>query len=183
MIVPENEIRRELEPGEAILWTGQPDPGKSARQMVWFSLACVGWMVILFFLFKTFNGQLSATIGQGPVYFLFGLSAISTIVQVFCVPIWLAKRFRATAYAITNKRILVVVSGANRTVRAFPDIDVDALKVEERPDGSGNLIFAKPSDLEGNLPSILRNTQFNAIPAVRDVERLIRNTFSRGVRR
>jgi len=182
MIQPENEIRRELEDGETILWTGCPNPIQSAKSVLSLVYVSVAWGVVLFFLISRFNGLLASHIGQGPAAFLYVITAAGLVFQAVGAPYWVAQRSKTIAYGVTNQRILVVISGNRRVVRSFSDINLDDVKVVERTGGFGDLLFARPSNADLNVPAFLRPQQFSAIPTVRDVERLVRNTFSRGNR-
>ena len=176
MIVPEHEIRRELEPGETMLWTGAPDPRKAATIIKPLLLASLVGAAIILIQLLQFNGHMSSL---GMTYFICGFIVFEIIFMTVGVPYWFAQYLKKIAYAVTDRRIIVVVGGPNRTVRSFTEINIDDVKAMQRPDGSGDLVFARPTQVDAQTLPILRITRFMAIPDVRDVERLVQKTFSR----
>src|SRR5207245_2295908 len=70
---------------------------------------------------------------------------------------------RNTLYAITNRRVIMLRSGRNTRVSSYPRHAITQVQHIERPDGSGDLIFA------GNpaYGSSGRVGAFSALPDVR----------------
>ncbi len=105
-----------------------------------------------------------------------------------------------TVYAITDSRIIMVTSGKRLIVYSYGKEDIGILNRIERPDGSGDLIFAaNPQTFPYGRNTSAYSTSYGAyggtssnmgtwgvatnagkllgITSVRDVERIVRRTF------
>jgi hypothetical protein len=95
----------------------------------------------------------------GSVFFLLGLIYLLTGLVGSFPP-------RNTLYAITNRRVIILSSGRNARVSSYPRHAIKQVQRIERPDGSGDLIFAG-NPAYGNS---CRVWTFSALPDVRLVE-------------
>jgi hypothetical protein len=134
-----NSIASHLQPGEELLWIGRPDPDKhfspSDRFLVPFSLLWGGFTLF-------WEGSVIA--GRAPAFFLlFGAAFVAVgLYFMFGRFIYKAHRKRRTVYAVTNRRVLSVVTGSSGEtfestyVRAIPSVSTNA-----GSDGSGSVMF------------------------------------------
>jgi hypothetical protein len=85
-----------------------------------------------------------------------------------------------TTYAVTDRRVLIVVTGRKREVQSYGALDVNAIERQEAADASGDLTFVrrKEKDSEGRDRTV--EVKFIGIPKVREVERLLRSVFTPG---
>ena len=91
----------------------------------------------------------------GCVFFVLGLSYL-LIGLVGSFP------SRNTLYAITNRRVIILRSGRNARVSSYPKRAITQVQHIERPDGSGDLVFA------GN-PAYGNSGRVGAFSALQDV--------------
>lgn len=130
--------------GERILWLGKPDPAKwfapADRLLVPFSLVWGG-----FALFWEASVIVAATRGvDGTLFFvLFGVPFVLVGVY-FVFGRFLYKRWRKkrTTYAVTNRRVLSIVTGrsGDEMSAAFVS-DLPAINTRVADDGSGTVTF------------------------------------------
>lgn len=205
----ENDARqtaeRELESGENILWVGWPDPSASMRQAIPIVIFGIPWTgFILFWIFGAAGfGQPQQVTAPGLFAFfpLFGLPFLIVGIGMLSSPYWAARKARATVYAITDRRIIVIQAGRTKSVQSYQAADISDLQPDpvwhgwrypdgdalrrtgqatygtERSDGSGNLVFGQRAYVNGNSQNQISIGQFVGIANVRDVEKLIRDTF------
>ncbi len=201
-------IAKELEEGERVLWTDRPNPNNrsSASPIITFYILTavfgfIGIMLILigFIISISVHGKSGSDV-------LLALSIIGTtfifLAIVFSI-IALVYRpnLKGTAYAITEQRIITVITGRSLTVYSYGKNDISVLNRIERPDGSGDLIFAANRQAMpyyggnygyygasygayggtaggmGTLGASANAGKFLGIANVRDVERIVRRTF------
>jgi hypothetical protein len=88
---------------------------------------------------------------------------------------------RAVHYAITSKRVLIINRGRTLTVHSYSWRDIGPVTFIERPDGSGDLIFARTpyGYTASNGNSNLTRGRFSGIPNVREAERVLRHLLDR----
>lgn len=183
----ETSISNELLEGEELLWSGSPNPrGKSivspARVFLILGLvyAPIGLLVFILGIIlwlavpaaSASGGFLGALI-PGGIFFVLGL--------VFLL-IGIYGRFtkKNTFYAITDRRVIILRGGRYLHAISYGRRAITQVQRLERPDGSGDLIFAGSSSPynayysnnshyntynASNRPGV-----FTAIPNVRQVE-------------
>jgi len=128
----EERLRRDLGPGEHVLWRGRPRQGLLLRRADWFSIpATLVW-----------NGVMVYVVSHAP-------SVIFAIPPVLVGLYLLIGRFLADAvlrrrmlYALTNERVWMIrreLFGVTSKSLHLRSVD---LELEERPDGSGTLMLA-----------------------------------------
>ena len=98
---------------------------------------------------------------------------------VLAEPLWASQRAKRAIYAVTDRRILILrFFGAHRTVQTFLRVSIAELKRTERSDGSGNLTFIRQPLRDGEGDFHYRTETFTYIANIREVENLVRKTFS-----
>lgn len=136
----------ELASGERLVWADRPDP-KARTRRSWPRLA-FGAVVTL--IAGAWSVQAMATHGG---LALTGLVFVAIGILITTLPLW-RRRDGQTVYAITDRRLMIIRDGANRRVRSFQPDDIETLERRERPDGSGDVIFARetlvPDRVRGN---------------------------------
>ncbi len=135
------ELRRELFDGEQLVWTGQPRRGIHLRArdafMIPFSLMWGGF---------AFFWEFSVIRSGAPVLFAiwgvpFVLVGIYLIVGRFFYDA--AARAR-TAYALTNRRAIIISGIFSRQIRSIDLRSIPELGFRESSDGSGTISFGAP---------------------------------------
>lgn len=134
----EQVISKELESDERLLWSGIPKQGLVLRSsdalLIPFSLLWGGFAVV----WET--GVLNS---QAPGFFAlwgipFVLFGLYLIVGRFFVD---ARQRAATAYGVTNKRVLIVSGLFTRSVKSLALRTLTDMTLSERSDGSGTISF------------------------------------------
>ena len=172
--------------GEELLWVGAPDPARSVRRS-WMTFAFgVVWMGFnVNFAVQWYAGPFHNVSGpfglfgmQGGLSYLFEVPFFAIGIVMLCSPLYAYLLAAKTAYAITNQRILIVESLLSRKVRSYTPSQINVLERSERPDGTGDVTFARSyyRDSEGSRQK--SDAEFVGIPNVREVENLIRATFA-----
>jgi hypothetical protein len=171
-----------LRPGEAVLWSGRPTQGLRLTRRDWilvpFSLFFVAVSVTWEALVMRDTQALSLKI----LYLLFGaafvLIGLYLLVGRFAVDAWAR---HGTAYALTNRRILISRSWPFAALIAVSIDRLPAAHLTEGRDGRGTIRFGPPVTLEESTdlyewtPALDTTPQFigieNARAVLAEVER------------
>ncbi len=174
----------ELEPGEKMLWSGQPDPKRLSRKALLISLFGIPWTAFaLFWVVAAAGFKLpdftfsSFSDGFHAVFPLFGIPFVLIGLGMFTAPYWAYRSAKRTVYAITNRRALVISFGRAKRVQSYFEQDISDISRVERADGSGNIVFRteETTDRKGNAR--LNQIGFFGVPEVRRVERILLDAF------
>jgi hypothetical protein len=146
----EQHIRAELRDGEQLLWSGQPIPRRMMRPawflvpfgVFWTSFTLV-WITGALGFSAILSGGFRGFGIVGLLFPLFGLPFLFIGLALLSSPIWLRRRAKRTAYALTDARAII------RSPKLFGGMEVRsyALAGMRNPvrrdyrDGSGDLIF------------------------------------------
>ncbi len=174
-----DSIQRQLDPGERVLWTGQPKQGVRLRGsdalMIPFSLFWAGF---------AFFWEWSVIQSGAPLLFtLWGIPFVAIgiyiVVGRFFVDSWQRSK---THYAVTNERILIVDGIRKITVRNAQLSGLADISLAEDSNGAGTITFGSSS-----VPAMFRSLsswpgmrerlglQFDLVPDAKVVFDLIRN--------
>jgi hypothetical protein len=149
-----------LDPGEKVLWAGQPRQGIFLRASdalaIPFSLLWGGFAI---FWETTVLKSMDHRRNMPPfIEILFPLWGIPFVViglyiifGRFFVDAW---RRRQTWYGVTDRRALVLRTGSRRTTTSFELRSISEVKLQEHADGTGTLTF-------GPIVSISQNRGFS----------------------
>ena len=85
------------------------------------------------------------------------------------------RRLKRTSYALTDRNALIIAPDllGRKTTKSFTAENLRLMRVEERPDGTGDVIIACPSTWYG----LAETVGFLGIDKARDVEALVRKTL------
>jgi hypothetical protein len=176
------QLQRYLQPGEKIVWTGQPNPsrliGRSDGLLIPFSLIWGGGAIV-------WEGGVILT-GAPLLFWLWGIPFV-VVGQYFIWGRFVYKRWdrRRTVYALTNQRALILRGGSLQSV--FLN-QLPAMHQLVRADGSGSIEFG--SSPGGHGRGYWANTgmdlfspgsgvpAFYDIPDVAKVDRLVNQARS-----
>ncbi len=129
-------LRRELQPGERLIWVGQPTPAGLARSKLPDTLIGVPFLGFSLVWLYTAN-QAGAPI----VFQLFGVPFVgASLWAVAAMPRarYLAER---TVYGVTNMRALRAVAGPFGSVSSWGPAQINALQRKDHADGGGTIMF------------------------------------------
>jgi len=140
-------VQRHLSSAERIEWVGRPDPAKHFTRgdvfLVPFSIMWGG--------FSIFWESSAIASGAGPFFALWGIPfVVIGIYFIFGRFIYKARRKRRTIYAVTNQRVMTIVTGRHDEsveatyLRSIPTISTSAVS-----SGCGSVEFGRPSPMAG----------------------------------
>lgn len=167
-----DDIANRLMPGEKLLWRGQPGQGLrlSPRDglLIPFSLAWCGFAVF-------WESTVART--NAPWFFLlwggmFVAVGVYFVIGRFIFDAWL--RFN-TQYAVTDRRVLILRSGAFSSFVALSREQMPQTQLTESANGRGTIVFGQPASawagnrLRGFTPALDPTPQFIAIENARSV--------------
>ena len=181
-------IQAELDRDEALLWFGTPLPQRVAQQEKTTGVAAIfGVAFIVFWMCVVVFIGWSASQAGAPAIFplfmggmlLFGFFMLVYVLNLAKTPARAAAKARDTIYAVTDKRLIVVVAGQG--ARSYAPRDIERLERRDTPDGRGDVIFARErrqsvNDHDGHYTTTewWKDLGFFGIENPREVERLIR---------
>jgi len=168
----------QLDASEHLLWSGSPDPKRSALQAL--PIALVGIPMsgfVVFWMSMAYSIQAKTPHVPGPwaLFPFFGAPFLLIGLGVIAAPIWAALGARRTAYAVTDRRALIIASGGSRAVQSFTHDDIGNVQMVERADGSGDVYFANRSFVSQRGAINQTRIGFIGIPDVRTVEQMVRS--------
>jgi hypothetical protein len=176
----QQKLRDELKVNEKTIWTGQPDPNEIMKQGFKLYYFFIPWTLFaLFWIYgasgfkmPTFNFQ-NGFDAFGTLFPLFGLPFVMVGFWGLTSPVWVKRRAENTVYAITNQRLLLLMFGKNTKIESYYPKDVNQLERNEKPDGSGDLLFATKQYRDSDGDARTKSDGFYAVADVKNVERLV----------
>jgi hypothetical protein len=175
-----------VEPGETILWTGAPRPSSVfvlALRTGLFGLIFTSF-TLLWIVSVAHGGKNNWDHGKAVEPFAPYNVGIALIAGMWLLPpgLWLLTwplrawhKAKKTRYAVTDRRVLIVEPDWIRgvSVRRFRPSELRLMRLDERDDGSGNIIF---EDLPRSNDAA-SHVGFLAIERACEVESLIQKTL------
>jgi hypothetical protein len=134
----EGWLQSQLQPGEHVLWAGQPDALAYCLRGAWylvpFSLLWAGF---------AFFWEASALVSGAPLFFdLWGipfvLIGLYLVVGRFYVAIREARR---TIYAVTDRRVLIRSGAFRPSLTEMALLDLPSLRLDREASGIGTVTF------------------------------------------
>lgn len=178
-----DDIRRELMPGEQVLWSERPRQGFVLRGGDAF-----GVPFSLFYAAFIFYWMHNVWTARAPLPFLFIGSAFVLIGLYVTVGRFFvdAKRRSTTSYALTDQRALIVSGVWSRKVQSIGLQSLDDLTLTERSDGWGTIAlgpqpsFAWMLETNASWPGMEEKLgpRFELVPGARQVFELIQSARS-----
>jgi hypothetical protein len=178
----QQELQYELLDDEKLIWTGRPGTGIIFRKidifLIPFSLLWFGMM-----LFAMFGASTSASGNSNTPWpvFLFFIPFLFAGCYITFGRFWIDKRRRAnTVYAITDNRIIIRSGVLSKKVNSFNIRTLSNLSVDERSDGTGNIILSQNDFMFGMMSGMIWQgmgtrfvPRFEVIEDVRNVYNII----------
>jgi hypothetical protein len=173
-------IQAQLQSGELLCWTGSAPRHRSLHRLrITLLAACTGLMVLLTGMLLLLNpGFLRRSISAAlPVLLLTCLAALGGL--LLASELYFSGKREPSVYAITNRRALVITQPSPGKVSAYGMEILQAVKIRQRRDGSGDILFEYAARWEADeLGRLRRQTQpvgFFGLPDVQAVYRLLQN--------
>jgi hypothetical protein len=171
--------RNELEPGEFIEWSGQPDP-------VLFTPASIGVSVFgipftafaVFWIWSASQFRPAGFVTPFDLFPLFGIPFVLVGVVMLTMPFWARRAALKTIYVITDRRAITIDGLWTRTIRSYPPERLNDLYRRDHRDGTGDVIISRREwrDSDGDRRS--EELGFLRISDAKDVERRLRTLAS-----
>ena len=134
-----------LEPGERLLWSGQPHARSYMFRGGWFLLP----FSILWFGFAIFWESAVILSGAPILFWLWGIPFLLVGVYMTVGRFWIAARAAArTFYGVTNRRILIELGAFNRQFVSIDLLTLPYLQLNEQSSGRGTITFAPGGPLQ-----------------------------------
>jgi hypothetical protein len=168
---------REVEPGERLRWAGRPDPLRPTLMSFGIYFFAIPWTAFaVFWMWGAAGFGTRPVRPDGPwmLFPLFGLPFVLIGLGMLSAPFWAYRKAARTIYAVTNKRLLIITTGRTRSVETYAPQDIQFVERTERPNGSGDVLFATCYNTDSDNRPRSTKVGFFGIPGVRDVERLVR---------
>lgn len=181
-------VQSELQPGESLQWTGTADAGRSALSALpaaIFGIPFAGFA--LFWMTAAFRGThaMSKSASSNPIagvfsfFPLFGLPFLLIGLGIVFAPLLVYRKALKTVYAVTDKRVLVITDGRNRTTRSCTPADIISVDHRERAGGTGDVIIRTNSVVPYGNNSLSQMTiGLLGVNNVKEVARLVLNLHS-----
>lgn len=174
----QSKVNAELQPGESIVWAGQPNPNRRMMKGFLLWLFFIPWTAFALFWMTGVGGLAWLTGGAGGDFnflALFGLPFILIGTCGLLSPLYLRMDAVRTVYVVTNQRILTISGVLGTKYRSFFPEQIQFVERKERGDGSGNLIFARETYSNSRGENNTKELGFFSIPNVKTVERHLEN--------
>ncbi|MGB4342661.1 MAG: hypothetical protein WBJ03_03520 [Moraxellaceae bacterium] len=169
--VLQERVMRELQPGEVVSWAGQPDPRRLMLGGFALWLFFIPWTAFSVFWIAGASGFKVPDFSQPFEFFpLFGLPFLLIGVGGLSSPFWIYRKARHMVYVITSKRAFAMTGGRSITVESWSASQLEKIVRTERPDGSGDLVFATEVWRDSDGDRRTRQKGFMGIADVRMVE-------------
>jgi hypothetical protein len=167
----------EIDPGERVVWSGQPIASRLARKSIPIVLFGIPWTAFAIFWVAMASLGAGKANAPGPFFLfpLFGVPFILIGVGMLTSPFWMRRSARRTAYVLTDRRAIVFQGGLRSiAVRSFEPESLTDLERRQFADGSGDLIFARDVRTGAKGRTNVTEVGFLAIPDVKAVEAEVR---------
>jgi hypothetical protein len=187
MITPQPlspDLRRALDgavQGERVLWTGQPQP-KRLWPLFGIWLFAVPWTVFALFWesmalmpwFASTKTPSDITWTFGIVMPIFGIPFIVIGFGMLASPFWIMAKAKSTVHALTDKRLLTIVTGRSTKVTEVAINRTGPVETKIGPDGAGSFKVQTGSHMDSDGDRITDRFEFAGIDNVAELERQFR---------
>jgi hypothetical protein len=172
-------VRRELRPDEKLQWAERPGGGALARTES--VKAVVGIPFLAFALFWTYmaggKAWLDGEASPSGLFPLFGLIFVVVGLGLVLSPLWAWFRARWIAYAISDRRLIIISTFPVHRVWSYAPEDIQELERTDRGDRSGDLVFRRehPGSGRWSRSYQVKRIGFFGIANARRVEDMVRD--------
>lgn len=176
----ESILRRELLPGERLLWSGRPNPAKlrsafaiwlfavpwTLFALFWEAMALLPWMA---------SSHTPAGIqwSFGIVFPLFGLPFIAVGATMLAMPFRAQRKAAQTIFGLTDQRMLRVSAGSRRESASVFISQMGPIDVTADADGCGTLRIQTGTSRDSDGDKVTERFEVPAVPGVNRLESLL----------
>jgi hypothetical protein len=176
----ESILRRELMPGERLLWSGRPDPSRlravfaiwffavpwTAFALFWEAMALLPWMA-------SSHTPLGIQWSFGIIFPLFGLPFIGIGLGMLWMPFKARRKAAQTIYGLTDRRMLRVTAGSKRESASVMIGQMGPIDVTADADGYGNLRIQTGTHIDSDGDKVTDRFEVFGVPGVNRLESLL----------
>jgi hypothetical protein len=173
-------LRRELMPGERLLWSGRPDPARlravfaiwffavawTAFALFWEAMALLPWMA-------SSHTPLGIQWSFGIIFPLFGLPFIGIGLAMLWMPFKARRKAAQTIYGLTDRRLLRVTAGTRRESSSVMLDQMGPIDVTADADGFGTLRIQTGTRLDSDGDKVTERFEVSGVPGVNRLESLL----------
>lgn len=177
--------------GETVRWAGKPDASRAFRAGFAIYAMALPWCALIFTVFGVL--VLAVTSGKTPsrpiplweywamgAALIFAGSFVAVGIGMLLTPFWVRWKARRTVYAITDRRVLTIVTGRTTEVSAIAADKIVKLTRKEKRDGSGTLRIVTGYGKDSDGDRVEEATELYAVPNVRAAEQAVEDMRARG---
>jgi hypothetical protein len=176
----ESILRRELMPGERLLWSGRPDPSRlraafaiwffavpwTAFALFWEAMALLPWMA-------SSHTPLGIQWSFGIIFPLFGLPFIGVGLTMLWMPFKARRKAAHTIYGLTDQRLLRVSAGRQRESASVLISQMGPIDVTADADGYGTLRVQTGTSRDSDGDRVTERFEVFGVPGVNRLEGLL----------
>ncbi|MHA3770563.1 PH domain-containing protein [Verrucomicrobiota bacterium sgz303538] len=153
---PETYLLPHLDPGERLLWSGQPRGGIRLRAqdvfLIPFSLFWGGFAIFWEVMALTATSKAPGPVGI--VFPLFGLPFVVMGLYLIFGRFLVDARIRAkTFYGVTNERIIIISGLFSQQIKSLQLRTLTDVSLTQRGEGSGSITFGPTHFMNGFFPA------------------------------
>ncbi|MDX2308796.1 MAG: hypothetical protein NW216_11205 [Hyphomicrobium sp.] len=176
--------------GELVKWAARPDAWKAFRAAFGTYLFALPWCAITFTVFGALI--LAITSGKPPAReiatYEYAAMAAAVIfsggfvlagLAMLLMPFWVLWRGRRTVYAITDKRIVTIVTGPGAKVSSIPPEGIVRTERRDGRNGTGTLRIITGYNRDSDGDTVTEAEELYSVPAVRAADTLVEQLRSR----
>jgi hypothetical protein len=169
-------LQKHLEPGERLLWAGQPNAKRIASPFLQLLIFAIPWTAFaMFWMWKASGIGDPPSEEPDPVpvrilrmfFSLAGFPFVLIGLGMASAPVWVYCRASKTMYAVTDRRVLIIADGWPQSVEVYAPSELGPIERVDRSRGVGDVYFASVSEMESrttgcaNAGDLLRRMRVN----------------------
>ena len=179
--IPQNlqdEVERQLEQGERIVWMEQPIPRFFTPQSTPQFVAAIPVMAFAVLWIGSALGwkPLDFHKGGSDIFPLFGLIPLVFGLGLLFAPLWARRKAFKTVYVITDRRAMTFDGGWTTTIRSYAPDQLKNMYRKERKDGTGDVVLDRVfSNVRVGGQPQMTDVGFLRVRDVRKTEQMLRD--------
>ncbi len=157
---PQLIAQNELQPGESLRWSGQPEPARMALKALPTALFAVPWTAfVVFWIWGAAGGKMPdlSRLGWKELFPLWGVLFLFVGLRMLLSPLWEYLRATRIVYGVTDRRAFILQAGSSKKVKSYAAAELSSIERKEKTDGSGDLLFGRPDAEQARR---MRSTNF-----------------------
>lgn len=168
-------VRDELQPDERVVFAEQPLAARRVLRAFALWIFAVPWTAFSAFWTAAAASGVSSWLSWQVLFPLWGVPFVAIGVAMLSAPAWAWRGARRSLYVVTDRRAVLFESQGGRAigVRAFPPEALGDPRRVERPDGSGDLLFAQTTTRDSDGDRITTSVGFTGVADVKEAARAV----------